>query len=108
MVEVRDSAGGPQRHQPTQASSQGLLRGQAAVLRWLDNLTEGADLELTECAVSDLLAVGELARSGAPEPLLVAAVGRARGSGWSWAPIALLAGVSRRDARRRFVTAITE
>jgi hypothetical protein len=51
----------------------------------------------------DLRQVGILARAGAPEEELNRAVKLARERGWSWAPIALLLGETREQARQRLV-----
>jgi hypothetical protein len=72
-----------------------------AVERWL-SAQDAGDPELAEADVEDLWAVSGLAMAGAPEAEVADAVRRARQSGWSWLPIALLLGISRPEAKRRF------
>jgi hypothetical protein len=78
-----------------------LERAADAVDRWLSALDAG-DPELAEADVEDLWSLSALAISGAPEAELAEAVARARQSGWNWSPIALLLGISRHHAKRRF------
>lgn len=77
-----------------------LERGAEAVERWLD--VQSADDDEMDIDAEYLRRVGELAIAGAPEPELVEAVRQAREIGWSYGPIALLLGIDRPEARRRF------
>jgi hypothetical protein len=84
---------------PSQRDGRSLEHAARTVEDWL------ATQDLEQPGIVDdadsLRQVGVLARAGAPDTELNRAVRFARQQGWGWAPIALLLGESRDQARRR-------
>lgn len=88
-----------ERSVPAQPGNRNLEQAAKTVEDWLE--TQAVDeIGLIDNA-DELRQVGVLARSGAPTEELNRAVRCARQHGWGWAPIALLLGESREQARQR-------
>jgi hypothetical protein len=86
-------------HLPDRRDEWNLDQAARTVENWLASQADPA-VDLVEDA-DELRQVGVLARAGAPSDEVDQAVRRARQLGWEWAPIALLLGETREQARQR-------
>jgi len=86
-------------HVPGQRDERNLEQASRTVEDWLETQAL-ADPGVVDDA-DDLRQVGVLARAGAPANEVNQAVRYARQQGWDWAPIALLLGETREQARQR-------
>ncbi|HEY1974165.1 MAG TPA: hypothetical protein VGH89_39870 [Pseudonocardia sp.] len=71
---------------------------------WLD--LQVADQAFEEMDGDDLCEISALALADAPEAELIEAVKRAKDEGWTWAPIGMAIGLTRREVIERFGRAI--
>jgi hypothetical protein len=86
-------------HVPGQRDIRTLEQAARTIEDWIE-AQAATETELVDDA-DELRQVGALARAGAPEHEVNWAVRRARQHGWGWAPIALLLGETREQARQR-------
>jgi len=86
-------------HVPDQRDEPNLEQAARTVEDWLETQALGEPGVLDDA--DELRQVGALARAGAPSDEVNLAVRRARQHGWGWAPIALLLGETREQARQR-------
>jgi hypothetical protein len=84
---------------PGERNGRNLEQAARSIEDWLETQAL-ADADLVDDA-DELRQVGVLARAGAASDELNQAVRRARQHGWGWAPIALLLGETREQARQR-------
>jgi hypothetical protein len=82
-----------------QRNGRNLEQAARSIEDWLETQAL-ADADLVDDA-DELRQVGVLARAGVASDELNQAVRRARQHGWGWAPIALLLGETREQARQR-------
>jgi hypothetical protein len=84
---------------PRQRGRVELERAALAVEDWLDTQAGDDDIDVdADC----LRRISELAIADAPESAVAQAVDQAREAGWGFAPIAMLLGLTPRDARKRY------
>jgi hypothetical protein len=87
---------------PGQRHERNLEEAARTVEDWLETQTSDPGLGFdSDADAEDLRRISALARAGAPEDEVNQAVRRARQHGWAWAPIALLLGETRDQARQR-------